>query len=98
MREITSRTSRDVVDFDPEAVSNNNLNSAQGGSPECKWITRSCWALFERKKANDCVKLVRERHGDGNWRGRHFISLPDGLVMVADGVGDGLGLALRLGE
>ena len=41
------------------------------------------------------VQLVRQADRNRHRRGRHLVALPDRLVMIADGVGDGVGLALR---
>ena len=49
------------------------------------------------KKLTKRIQLVRQAHRHRHRRGRHFVALPDRLVMVADRVGDGVGLALGAG-
>ena len=50
------------------------------------------------EEGEEAVELVGQRHRHRRRRCRHFIALPDRLVMIADRVGDRVGLALRLGK
>ena len=81
----------------------------QRSTAKRKRVFRTGRLFIDSKEAAQRIQLVRQAHRHRHRRGRHFVALPDRLVVVADGVGDfgrqalGAGVvaahqALQLGE
>src|SRR4051794_19619607 len=74
-----------------------NSNDAQSRAPQRERILASRWLLVDGPEAREDVDLVGERDGDRYRVGGDKIVRAFRLVMILDGVGDGLVLALGLG-
>ena len=85
----------DLRDAQTKAVLKLQCDCAKAGPAQRERILRAGGPLIDREEADQAVQLVRQAHRHRHRRGRHLVALPDRLVMVADGVGDGVGLALR---
>src|SRR5690606_11319651 len=78
----------------PKLVSRYQGQNGERRPPKRKWIARSRWHFVNREEHGQGIELVRQTHRHRHRRGRDFVALADGLVVVADGVGDFVGQAL----
>ena len=83
---------------DPQAVPRDQLKQAQGGAPKGERILRARGRHVGEEEVDQGVELVGNADRNRHRRGRDVIALPDRLVMVADRVGDFVGLALGAGK
>ena len=81
----------------PQAVGSDDLDDAQRSAAKRERVLRSGRLFIDAEKAADRIQLVRQRHRHRHRRGRHFVALPDRLVVIADRVGDRIGQALGAG-
>ena len=81
----------------PQLVLDNDADHAERGTSQRVRILRAGRLFVDRPEADQRVDLVGERDRDADRIGRHQIVRALRLVVILDGVGDRLVLALRLG-
>ena len=94
---IAQRHRVNLFQLQSQTVHLKQAQNRQRGAAQRERIFRPGRPLFNTEEPDQRIQLVRQRHCHRHGSGRHVIALPNRLVMIADGVGHGIGQAFRAG-
>ena len=78
-----------LAEAQPRAGRLHDRDTAQGLPAKRKRVLRTGWRHVGLEEANQCIQLVGKCHCHTHRRNGHVVAQPCGLVVIADGVGDG---------
>src|SRR5690606_28730627 len=82
-----------VLQLQPQLVLQHQPDHTQSGAAQGEGVLGAGRLLVDGEEADEGVELVGQRDGDGQGGGGDGVQGPLRLVVVADGVGDGVGVA-----